>query len=51
MTQGAVVSARAPDFSLLCTAGFEASRRRVNLADYRDRWLMILFYPRDFGLV
>jgi eukaryotic-like serine/threonine-protein kinase len=51
MTQGAVVSARAPDFLLPCTSGSDATRRQVKLADYRDRWLMILFYPRDFGLV
>jgi alkyl hydroperoxide reductase subunit AhpC len=24
---------------------------RVKLADYRDRWLMLVFYPRDFSLV
>jgi alkyl hydroperoxide reductase subunit AhpC len=24
---------------------------RVALADYRDRWLMLVFYPRDFSLV
>jgi alkyl hydroperoxide reductase subunit AhpC len=26
-------------------------RERVRLADYRDRWLMLVFYPRDFSLV
>jgi peroxiredoxin len=51
MKQGPLVSARAPDFSLPCTQGSEASRRMVRLADYLDRWLIILFYPRDFGLV
>ena len=51
MTQGAIVSARATDFSLPCTAGSLATRRTVKLEDYRDRWLTLLFYPRDFGLV
>jgi peroxiredoxin len=49
--QEAMVGARAPDFALPCTTGSEASRGLVKLADYRDRWLAIIFYPRDFGLV
>jgi alkyl hydroperoxide reductase subunit AhpC/predicted Ser/Thr protein kinase len=28
-----------------------SDRERVTLADYRDRWLVIVFYPRDFSLV
>jgi peroxiredoxin len=46
-----MVGSRAPDFSLPCTSGQEAGRRQVGLADYQDRWLMLLFYPRDFSLV
>jgi hypothetical protein len=49
--QGAVIGLRAPEFSLFCTTGQEAERRRVSLADYQGRWLMLLFYPRDFSLV
>jgi len=51
MTQGAIVNARAPGFSLPCTSGSIATRRMVKLEDFRDRWLTLLFYPRDFGLV
>jgi peroxiredoxin len=51
MSQGLIVGARAPSFSLPATTGHESSRRAVTLADYSDRWLTILFYPRDFGLV
>ena len=47
----ALVGTRAPDFSLLCTGTTQAERRQVNLDDYRDRWLMLYFYPRDFSFV
>jgi eukaryotic-like serine/threonine-protein kinase len=45
------VGSRAPDFSLPCTRPTSAARERVTLDDYRDRWLILLFYPRDFSLV
>jgi alkyl hydroperoxide reductase subunit AhpC/predicted Ser/Thr protein kinase len=48
--QTATVGKRAPQFELPCTQG-PGSTRRVGLADYRDRWLMLVFYPRDFSLV
>jgi peroxiredoxin len=51
MKQAAVVGSRAPDFSLICTSGQESERHQIRLADYQDRWLMLLFYPRDFSLV
>jgi alkyl hydroperoxide reductase subunit AhpC/tRNA A-37 threonylcarbamoyl transferase component Bud32 len=47
----ATVSKRAPDFDLPCTQGSESTRRRVTLGDYQDRWLALVFYPRDFSLV
>jgi peroxiredoxin len=49
--QTVTVGSRAADFSLTCTSGQESGRRQVSLADYQDRWLMLLFYPRDFSLV
>jgi alkyl hydroperoxide reductase subunit AhpC len=49
--QVASVGRRAPDFDVSCTLGGDASRRRATLSDYRDRWLLIVFYPRDFSLV
>jgi alkyl hydroperoxide reductase subunit AhpC len=36
---------------LPCTALPGTDRREVSLADFRDRWLILLFYPRDFSLV
>jgi alkyl hydroperoxide reductase subunit AhpC/tRNA A-37 threonylcarbamoyl transferase component Bud32 len=49
--QTAAVGKRAPDFDLPCTRGPVATRRRVTLGDHRDRWLILIFYPRDFSLV
>ncbi len=52
MVQDAVrVGTRAPDFSLPCTRVRGSSRERAALADYQNRWLILLFYPRDFSLV
>jgi alkyl hydroperoxide reductase subunit AhpC len=48
---GALVGTRAPSFSLPCTGGPDVGRRRVSLDDYLDRWLLLLFYSRDFSLV
>ena len=39
----------APDFSLDAVAGEEF--RKINLADYRGKWVILLFYPLDFTLV
>jgi alkyl hydroperoxide reductase subunit AhpC len=44
------VGKRAPEFELPCTRG-GGSTDQVRLADYRDRWLVLVFYPRDFSLV
>ncbi len=46
----ATVGRRAPDFVMPSTEGSGRSRT-VRLADYLDRWLVLLFYPRDFSLV
>lgn len=49
--RSAMVGTRAPNFSLHCTEGPRAKPRLVSLDDYLDRWLMLLFYSRDFSLV
>lgn len=49
--ESAVVGTRAPDFHMRCTRGPGSEHREVTLADFRDRWLILLFYPRDFSLV
>jgi peroxiredoxin len=50
-TRTATVGSRAPDFSLPCTEGPGSPRRQVSLDDYADRWLILLFYSRDFSLL
>jgi eukaryotic-like serine/threonine-protein kinase len=46
----ATVGTRAPGFTVPATDG-PGTRREVSLDDYLDRWLVLLFYPRDFTLV
>jgi len=45
------VGTRAPGFSLAAVSGSGTERRQVTLDDYLDRWLVLLFYPRDFSLI
>lgn len=47
----AKVGTRSPNFSLWVTDGTPESRREVTLDDYVDRWLVLLFYPRDFSII
>jgi alkyl hydroperoxide reductase subunit AhpC/tRNA A-37 threonylcarbamoyl transferase component Bud32 len=49
--QHALVGSRAPSFALPCSRVPGSERERVTLDDYRDRWLVLMFYPRDFSLV
>jgi alkyl hydroperoxide reductase subunit AhpC/predicted Ser/Thr protein kinase len=44
------VGSLAPDFDLPCTRG-PGDERRARLVDFRGRWLVLVFYPRDFSLV
>lgn len=46
-----MVGSLAPEFSLACTPRRSDGATRATLADYRGRWLMLTFYPRDFSLV
>jgi alkyl hydroperoxide reductase subunit AhpC len=41
----------APAFDLPCARFPDPTRNRVALADYRGRWLVLVFYPSDFSLV
>jgi alkyl hydroperoxide reductase subunit AhpC/tRNA A-37 threonylcarbamoyl transferase component Bud32 len=47
----ATVGSRAPAFSLPCTSQPGTGKRRLTLNDFQDRWLVVVFYPRDFSLV
>jgi alkyl hydroperoxide reductase subunit AhpC len=49
--RNALVGTRAPNFSSMCTDGSPSGRRQVSLDNFLDRWLMLLFYPRDFSLI
>jgi peroxiredoxin 2/4 len=41
----------APDFSLLSTKNLETLNEKVNLEDYRGKWLLFFFWPFDFTFV
>jgi alkyl hydroperoxide reductase subunit AhpC len=41
----------APEFDLPCTVVPGTDRHRAALANYRGRWVGLIFYPRDFSLV
>jgi alkyl hydroperoxide reductase subunit AhpC len=51
MTREAKVGVRAPGFSLSVVKGTGFERSQTSLDDYVDRWLLLMFYPRDFSLV
>ena len=51
MTRQAKVGTRAPEFSLSIVNGSGTERGQVTLDDFLDRWLLLVFYPRDFSLV
>lgn len=40
----------APDFTI-DSVSLVFGRRKTSLADYRGRWLILIFYPRDFSFV
>ncbi len=45
-----LVGQRAPDFSLKAVVG-KGDFKDVALADYRDQWVILFFYPQDFTFV
>jgi eukaryotic-like serine/threonine-protein kinase len=40
-----------PDFALECISSGESQPRHVTLSDFSGRWLIAIFYPRDFTFV
>ena len=47
-----LVDEPAPDFSGMAFAKhFEGDFKEVSLSDYRGKWLMLFFYPRDFTFI
>ena len=49
--EAAPVGLPAPDFDLEAANVDDGKRGRVRLSDYSGKWLMLLFYPRDFSFV
>jgi peroxiredoxin 2/4 len=47
----AMVGQPAPDFDMASTKNIEKLNENVKLADYRGKWLVLLFYPLDFTFV
>ncbi len=45
------VGSPAPEFSLPSTKRLETLGEPVTLAEYRGKWLVLFFYPRDFSMV
>jgi len=41
----------APDFEVECTSTPQHPTPFARLRDYRDRWLVLMFYPQDFSFV
>ncbi len=44
----AKVGTPAPDFNMASTKNIETLAENVKLADYKGKWLIMLFYPLDF---
>ena len=47
----ATLGSRSPAFQMQATDGTGSDQFSVSLDDYADRWLVLLFYPRDFSLI
>src|SRR5918998_501263 len=47
----AKVGQPAPDFDMPSTKNIEKLNENVKLADYRGKWVVLLFYPLDFTFV
>jgi peroxiredoxin (alkyl hydroperoxide reductase subunit C) len=50
-TEKAMVGQPTPDFDMASTKNIEKLNENVKLADYKGRWLVLLFYPLDFTFV
>jgi alkyl hydroperoxide reductase subunit AhpC/predicted Ser/Thr protein kinase len=47
----AKVGQAAPEFALACADARDEQRGLVQSSEYAGRWLMLIFYPRDFSFV
>jgi peroxiredoxin 2/4 len=46
-----LVGQAAPDFEMLTTQNMKTLDVKISLSDYRDKWLVLFFYPADFTFV
>ncbi len=44
-----IIGRQAPDFTLEAVSGSQI--KKISLADYENRWLIVFFYPLDFTFV
>src|SRR5689334_24405338 len=51
VAEKAMVGRPAPDFDMASTKNIEKLNENVKLADYRGKWLVMVFYPLDFTFV
>lgn len=45
------VGEQAPEFELACVSSQQLDPRLIRLSDFAGRWLLLIFYPRDFTFV
>lgn len=50
-TGSAQIGKPAPDFNMASTKNIEKLNENVKLADYKGKWVVLLFYPLDFTFV
>ena len=48
-TQGVMIGQPAPEFTVDALVGKEF--KTINLSDYKDKWVVLFFYPLDFTFV
>ncbi len=46
-----IVGKKAPDFKMVTALGDGSGFGEVSLSDYKDKWLVLFFYPLDFTFV
>ena len=51
MKRAAIVGKRSPGFSIPAIDGMGRNQFQASLNDFDDRWVILLFYPRDFSMI
>lgn len=45
------INVKAPDFNIDTVFGENEDFKKKSLGDYKGKWLILFFYPRDFTFV